>query len=101
MAEHMFAAGDATNLLFKHGGLGAQQADVAAAGIAAMAGADVTPELLRPVIRASLHTGSEPLYITARIEDGHVESEATAELRKPDDEKVMAEELGPFLRSLD
>ena len=101
MAEHVFAAGDATNLPLKHGGLGAQQADVAAAGIAAMAGADVTPEPLRPVIRAVLHTGREPLYIAARIEDGRVESEVTTERREPDDEKVMAEELGPFLRSLD
>jgi sulfide:quinone oxidoreductase len=100
MAEHVFAAGDATNLPLKHGGLGAQQADVAAAGIAAMAGADVTPEPLRPLIRAVLHTGGQPLYITARIEDGRVESEVTTERREPDDEKVMAEELGPFLRSL-
>ena len=101
MAEHVFAAGDATNLPLKHGGLGAQQADVAAAGIAAMAGADVTPEPLRPVIRAVLHTGRQPLYITARIEDGRVESEVTTERAWPDDEKVAAEELGPFLRSLD
>ena len=100
MAEHVFAAGDATNLPLKHGGLGAQQADVAAAGIAAMAGADVTPEPLRPVIRAVLHTGREPLYITARFEDGRVESEVTTERSWPDDEKVVAEELGPFLRAL-
>ena len=70
MAEHVYAAGDAANLPLKHGGLGAHQADVAAAGIAAMAGADVTPEPLRPVVRAVLHTGGEPLYITARIADG-------------------------------
>jgi NADPH-dependent 2,4-dienoyl-CoA reductase/sulfur reductase-like enzyme len=38
MAEHVFAAGDATNFPIKHGGFGAQQADVAAAGIAALAG---------------------------------------------------------------
>jgi sulfide:quinone oxidoreductase len=101
MAEHVFAAGDATNMPLKHGGLGAQQADVAAAGIAAMAGADVTPEPLRPVIRAVLHTGKQPLYITARIEDGRVESEVTTDRAWPADEKVAAEELGPFLRSLD
>ena len=58
MAEHVYAAGDATNLPLKHGGLGARQADVAAAGIAAMAGADVTPEPLRPIVRAVLHTGA-------------------------------------------
>jgi sulfide:quinone oxidoreductase len=101
MAEHVYAAGDATNLPLKHGGLGAQQADVAAGGIAAMAGADVTPEPLRPLVRAVLHTGTQPLYITARIEDGSVESEVTTERAWPDDEKVAAEELTPFLRSLD
>ena len=100
-AEHIYAAGDAANLPLKHGGLGAQQADVAAAGIAAMAGADVTPEPLRPVIRAVLHTGTDPLYITARIQDGTVESEVTTEPAWPADEKIVAEELGPFLDSLD
>lgn len=101
MAEHVFAAGDAANLPVKHGGLGAQQADVAATAIAAMAGVDVEPEPLRPVIRGVLHTGRRPLYLTARIEDGRVESEVTTERAWPADEKVVAEELGPFLRSLD
>jgi sulfide:quinone oxidoreductase len=101
MAEHVYAAGDATNLPWKHGGLSAQQADVAAAGIAALAGADVERTPLRPVIRGVLHTGRRPLYVTARIEDGHVESEATFERAWPPDEKIVAEELGPFLRSFD
>jgi sulfide:quinone oxidoreductase len=101
MAEHVYAAGDATNLPLKHGGLGAHQADVAAAGIAAMAGVDVTPEPLRPVVRAVLHTGAEPLYITARIDDGRVESDVSTEPAWPADEKVAAEELTPFLQTLD
>jgi sulfide:quinone oxidoreductase len=100
MGEHVFAAGDCTNLPLKHGGLGAQQADVAAAGIAAMAGADVRPEPLRPVVHAVLHTGEQPLYITARLEEGRMESEVTTERTWASDEKVVAEELGPFLRSL-
>jgi sulfide:quinone oxidoreductase len=100
-AEHVYAAGDATDQPLKHGGLGAQQADVAAAKIAAMAGADVTPEPLRAVIRAVLHTGESPLYITARVEDGRVDSEVTTEPTWPAEEKVVAEELGPFLRSLE
>jgi sulfide:quinone oxidoreductase len=100
-AEHVFAAGDATDQPLKHGGLGAQQADVAAAGIAAMAGAGVTPEPLAPVIRAVLHTGRQPLYITARIEGDSVQSEVGTEADWPADEKVAAEELGPFLRTLE
>ena len=101
MAEHAFAAGDATNFPIKHGGLGAQQADVAAAGIAALAGAQVEPQPLDPVIRGVLHTGRAPLYITARLRNGEVESEVSWEPVWPPDEKVVAEELGPFLRSLD
>ena len=101
MAEHVYAAGDATNLPLKHGGLGAQQADVAAAGIAKLAGAPVEPEPLRAVVRGVLHTGRAPLYLTATLRDGHVESEASWEPAWPPDEKVVAEELGPFLRSLD
>jgi sulfide:quinone oxidoreductase len=100
-AEHVFAAGDATDQPLKHGGLGAQQADVAAAGIAAMAGAGVTPEPLAPVVRAVLHTGRQPLYITARIEGDSVQSEVASEADWPADEKVAAEELGPFLRTLE
>jgi sulfide:quinone oxidoreductase len=100
-AEHVFAAGDATNLPLKHGGLGAQQADVAAAGIAKLAGAAVEPEPLRPVVRGVLYTGRSPLYVTARLLDGRVESEVTTEPAWPADEKVVTEELGPFLRSLD
>jgi sulfide:quinone oxidoreductase len=100
-AQHVYAAGDATNLPLKHGGLGARQADVAAAGIAAMAGVDVTPEPLRPVVQAVLHTGGDPLYITARIESETIQSEVSREPTGPDDEKVAAEELTGFLRSLD
>jgi sulfide:quinone oxidoreductase len=100
MAEHVYAAGDAANLPLKHGGLGAHQADVAAAGIAALAGVELTPEPLRPVIRAVLHTGTQPLYITAHLLDGGVESEVTTERAWPADEKVAAEELGPFLNRI-
>jgi sulfide:quinone oxidoreductase len=95
-----FTAGDAANLHVKHGGLGAQMADTAADGIAALAGADVEVRPLRPVLRGVLYTGAEPLYLTAQIEDGRVESEVSRDRPWPADEKVVAEELGPFLRSL-
>ena len=101
LEPRVFAAGDAANLRIKHGGLGAQMADTAAAGIAALAGAEVQVEPLRPVLRGVLYTGAEPLYLTARIEDGHVESEVSRERPWPADEKIVAEELGPFLHSLD
>jgi sulfide:quinone oxidoreductase len=101
LEPRVFAAGDAANLQIKHGGLGAQMADTAAAGIAALAGAEGEVEPLRPVLRGVLYTGAEPLYLTARIEDGRVESEVARDRPWPEDEKVVAEELGPFLRSLD
>ena len=101
LEPRVFAAGDAANLQIKHGGLGAQMADTAAAGIAALAGAEVQVAPLRPVLRGVLYTGAEPLYLTARIEDGHVGSEVSRDRPWPADEKVVAEELGPFLRSLD
>lgn len=101
LEPRVFAAGDAANLQIKQGGLGAQMADTAAAGIAALAGADVEVRPLRPLIHGVLYTGAEPLYLTARLEHGRVDSEISREAVWPKDEKVVAEELGPFLRSLE
>lgn len=101
LEPRLFAAGDAANLQIKHGGLGAQMADTAAAGIAALVGADVEVRPLRPVLRGVLYTGAEPLYLTARMDDGRVESEVSRDRPWPAEEKVAAEELGPFLRSLE
>ena len=56
--EHVFAAGDVTAFPLKQGGLAAQQADAVAAKIAALAGAAVTPEPFRPVLRGLLLTGA-------------------------------------------
>lgn len=101
LGERVFAVGDMTDFQIKHGGLGAQMADVAAAAIAPLVGDAPAPQPLRPVIRGVLHTGAAPLYLTARMEDGRMESEATSERAWPPDEKVVAEELGPFLRTLE
>jgi sulfide:quinone oxidoreductase len=101
MDERVFAAGDAASFPIKQGGLGAQMADVAAEGIAALAGATVEPAPLRPVIRGVLYTGREPLFMTARYAEGDVQSEVSREEAWPADEKIVAEELGPFLHSLD
>ncbi len=101
LGERVFAAGDMTDFQIKHGGLGAQMADVAAAAIAPLVGDAPAPQPLRPVIRSVLHTGAEPLYLIARMENGRMESEATTERAWPPDEKVVAEELGPFLRTLE
>jgi sulfide:quinone oxidoreductase len=59
----VYAIGDATNYPIKHGDLAAQQADVAAAHIAARAGADVEPAPFRPVLRGRMITGHGDLWL--------------------------------------
>jgi sulfide:quinone oxidoreductase len=94
----IFAAGDATTFPVKHGGLGSEQADTAAAAIAYLAGAAVEPEPFQPVIRGMLLTGAAPLYMTARlIGAGSFESEVSDEPLWPSGAKVAAEELGDYL----
>jgi sulfide:quinone oxidoreductase len=65
--DDVFAAGDATAFPIKHGGLAAEQADAVAEAIAASAGADVTPQPFRPVLRGVLLTGGPPRYLRADI----------------------------------
>jgi sulfide:quinone oxidoreductase len=97
----VFAAGDATDSPVKHGGLGAQQADTAAAGIAHLAGTAPPPGPLMTVIRGTLLTGDKPLYLVARVERGRGWSSKVHEHRPwPLDHKVVAEELGPYLDSM-
>ena len=97
----VFAAGDATDLPLKHGGIGAQQADTAAAGIAHLAGAAGPAAPLRPMIRGQLLTGNAPLYLSAHLVDGG--GTRTEFYNQPPwlpDEEIVAAELAPYLRSL-
>ena len=72
----VFAAGDAANYPVKHGGLGAQMADAAAAAIAVLAGSQAKAAAFNPVIRGKLLTGSDPVYMSARpLGAGSFESE--------------------------
>jgi sulfide:quinone oxidoreductase len=98
----VFAAGDAANYPVKHGGLGAQMADAAAAGIAVLAGSQAKATPFNPVIRGKLFTGSDPVYMSAHpLGTESFESEVFDEPPWPEDEKVIAEELGPYLASFD
>ena len=98
----VFAAGDAVAFPIKHGGLGSQQADTAAANIARLAGAEVEPATFTPVIRGMVLTGKKPLYLSARVVGARgFHSEIYDDPPWPADEKVVAEELGPFLVQLD
>ncbi len=68
VTERVFAAGDATAFPVKQGGLAAQQADAAAATIAARLGARDVPRPFRPVLRGVLLTGGAPLYLRAELD---------------------------------
>jgi sulfide:quinone oxidoreductase len=95
----VFAAGDATDFPVKLGGIGAQQADEAAAGIAHLAGVGDRPPPLNPVLRGVLLTGARPLYIASRLIDGvGWQSEIYEQPPWPAEEKIVAEELGSYLR---
>ena len=98
----VFAAGDLTDFAVKHGGISAQQADTAAAAIAHLAGAGEAPAAFKPVVRGMLLTGRKPLFISAHLAEGRGwHSEVHDEPPWQADEKVVAEELGPFLREQD
>ncbi|HLI32248.1 MAG TPA: FAD-dependent oxidoreductase [Solirubrobacteraceae bacterium] len=97
--QHLFAAGDVTELPIKHGGLAAQQADAAAEAIAAEAGAPLEPRPFTPLIEAILLTDSAPLFISAHISGGHGFSGRISEqppVREP--MKIAARYLSPYLR---
>ena len=97
---HIFAAGDATDLPVKQGGVGAQQADTVGAGIAHLAAE--APKPLRPVIRGMLLTGRDPLYLAAHLIAGRGWlAQIFDKPPWPVDEKVVAEELGPYLDDLE
>jgi sulfide:quinone oxidoreductase len=100
----VFAAGDATTLPVKQGGIAAQQADAVAETIAARAGADVLPTPFRPVLRAMLLTGSVPLFFRTELGGGRGETAVVADepLWWPPG-KIAARYLGPYLaaRELD
>jgi sulfide:quinone oxidoreductase len=101
-AEHIYAAGDATEFPVKFGGIAAQQADTIAEVIAALAGAPVTPEPFHPVIHGILLTADKPRYLTARITGGQGFSSEISETPSwSPATKIAAKYLAPYLEQLD
>jgi len=94
----VFAAGDITNFPVKQGGIAAQQADAAAEMIAATAGADLTPQPFRPVLRGLLLTGGQPRYLRHEITGGagDVAAASPEPLWWPP-AKIVGRYLAPFL----
>jgi sulfide:quinone oxidoreductase len=100
--EHVYAAGDATDFPVKYGGIAAQQADVVAQSIAALAGAAVTPELFHPVIHGMLLTDEKPLYLTAEIVGDHRSNSKVSDTPTwSPPSKIVARYLAPYLEALD
>lgn len=98
--ERTYAAGDATSFPVKQGGIAAQQADVAAAAIAAELGCDIEAEPLDPILRGVLWTGAKPLYLSGYLTGGHGEtSSATDEApwEGGEEDKLIGRFLTPFL----
>lgn len=93
-AERVWAVGDVTWSPIKQGGLAAQQADVAAAAIAAAAGAAVEVPAYAPVLRAALMTAEGPYYLRSGTPDD--DGELRAPLWWPP-AKVAGRLLAPYL----
>jgi sulfide:quinone oxidoreductase len=99
----IYAAGDVTAFPVKQGGLAAEQADTAAAAIAARVGAPVEVTPFSPVLRGLLLTGNGdgPRYLAAEItrEAGGRHEVAREPLWWPPS-KLFGRYLAPYLASL-
>jgi sulfide:quinone oxidoreductase len=100
--ESVYAAGDATDFPVKHGGVAAQQAELAATSIAALAGARVDREPFNPVVRGILLGLDKPLYLSAHLTGGHGSTSQVSEtpLWYPPS-KISANYLARYLESRD
>jgi sulfide:quinone oxidoreductase len=97
----VYAAGDVTTFPVKQGGIATQQADAAAETIAAAAGASITPEPFRPVLRGLLLTGRRPRFLHRELAGGAGNTSIATErpLWWPP-AKIVGRHLAPFLADL-
>jgi sulfide:quinone oxidoreductase len=97
--DGVWAVGDMTTRPLKQGGLATQQADVAAADIAAqIAGCDIEVQPYQPALRGMLLTGGEPLYLE-RDPRAPVASIVSSAPQWASRQKVFGARLGPYLES--
>ncbi|MBN9622530.1 MAG: FAD-dependent oxidoreductase, partial [Actinobacteria bacterium] len=98
--DHVYAAGDVTSFPVKQGGLATQQADVAAAAIAARLGVELEPEEFDPVLRGVLWTGKGARYLQGWLAGGHGETSTMTETPPPwgtEKGKIVGRYLTEFL----
>jgi sulfide:quinone oxidoreductase len=93
----VFAAGDGTTFPIKQGGLAAQEANVAALGIAERAGVDVTPTPFDPTLRVKLLTGTGAKYLREALAGGEEASTASDHTLWWPPSKVVAPHLSAYL----
>jgi sulfide:quinone oxidoreductase len=98
---HVWAAGDGIAFPVKFGGLAAEQADAAAEAIAALAGADVTPEPFRPVLRGRLLTGRSERFLHHVAGGGGGEGTVADHALWWPPGKVAGRRLAPYLAGRD
>jgi sulfide:quinone oxidoreductase len=99
--DGVWAAGDGIDFPVKFGGLAAEQADAAAADIAADAGAVVERKPFRPVLRGRLLTGNGARYLRYDAAGGDGEGEATTHTLWWPPSKINGRYLTPWLAALD
>ena len=97
--ERVWGAGDGTTHALKQGGLATQQAEVAAHGIAALAGAAVETPPYQPEVRAMIVTGRGVWYL--RRPPGSTETDVSQVPLWEPPTKIAGQRLGPFLDGLD
>ena len=97
--NRVWAAGDCTDQPIKMGGLAADLADIAAASIAEMTGAQLHGRTFVPTIEAVLMTGGKPRYLRARPASPGPTGESVFEtmIRGSELPKIRARYLGPHL----
>lgn len=99
----VWAIGDAASYPVKQGGVATQQADVVAVGVAAhLEGKPSVSQSFENVLRATLYTGGDPLYLSGTLVHGAVRESRVARSR-PDwaTQKIAARRLTAFLTELD
>jgi sulfide:quinone oxidoreductase len=99
--RHVWAAGDGVAFPVKFGGLAAQQADAAAEAIAALAGADVSPQPFRPVLRGRLLTGRSERFMRHVAGGGGGEGTVAEHALWWPPGKVAGHRLAPYLARRD
>ncbi|HEX3615232.1 MAG TPA: FAD-dependent oxidoreductase [Solirubrobacteraceae bacterium] len=100
--KRVYAAGDLTETPVKHGGLSADQADVAAQSIAALAGAPLEPRPLRPALHVMLLGAAKPLFIRSQMLGEHgIDLEVSNDPLWQPPQKLHSEYLGPVLAEID